>query len=227
MNEEYEIWLPLLNYNGVKLKSHYSVSNRGRIRSDEHSTTTIWKGKQIERHYPSSILTANLSNSGYYQIMLKTADEKLINVAVHRAVGFVFCTNDDPDKKKFVNHIDGNKLNNNFENLEWCTPSDNTEHAFINGLITLPGIRTPVKCLETGQIFDSLTSASLAMGRWPGYVSEKLSKNQQCTDCDGTKWTICIEPTLFDDTQPNYRFRVNCAIRKSKQKHTPKQLFRM
>ena len=52
---------------------------------------------------------------------------------MHRAVGFTFIPN--PENKPFINHIDCNKLNNNIENLEWCTPSENMIHAVENDRI--------------------------------------------------------------------------------------------
>ena len=41
---------------------------------------------------------------------------------LHRLVAMVYVPN--PDKKPCVNHIDGNKLNNNADNLEWCTSTE-------------------------------------------------------------------------------------------------------
>ena len=52
--------------------------------------------------------------------------------SVHRLVALAYC---DKDVGKCdVNHIDGNKLNNNFKNLEWVTKSENMIHAFSTGL---------------------------------------------------------------------------------------------
>lgn len=51
---------------------------------------------------------------------------------VHREIATLFVEN--RDSKPCVNHKDGNKLNNNAENLEWCTHSENTIHAYRIGL---------------------------------------------------------------------------------------------
>lgn len=52
---------------------------------------------------------------------------------VHRMVAELYLEN--PKNYKQVNHLDGNKLNNNVSNLEWCNQSMNTKHAYDMGLI--------------------------------------------------------------------------------------------
>lgn len=53
---------------------------------------------------------------------------------VHRSVALAFVNNPNPSKYEFVNHIDGNKQNNAFWNLEWCDIKMNTEHMHFTGL---------------------------------------------------------------------------------------------
>lgn len=54
------------------------------------------------------------------------------NIQIHRIIASIFCEREIG--KDYVNHIDGNKLNNSANNLEWCTKSENTLHSFKNGL---------------------------------------------------------------------------------------------
>ena len=69
--------------------------------------------------------------NGYLSVALhKDGTHK--NYRVHRLVAETFISN--PSNLPQVNHIDGNKLNNNVENLEWCTSQQNIQHAWTNGL---------------------------------------------------------------------------------------------
>jgi hypothetical protein len=68
-------------------------------------------------------------NKGYMYIVL---NEK--NCPIHRLVAIQFIPN--LENKEFVNHKDGNKLNNNVDNLEWVTRSENNQHAYDTDLNT-------------------------------------------------------------------------------------------
>lgn len=61
------------------------------------------------------------------------------NWAIHRLVAESFLPR--VEGKNYVNHIDGNKLNNRLDNLEWCTHQENIDHARANGLITDAKVR--------------------------------------------------------------------------------------
>lgn len=221
-----EIWLPLTEYNGKQLRPFYLVSNQGRLKSAAHVASVHYKRGLVNRNIPEIILSPNSNNAGYLQCALLTSSGTILNVPIHRAVAATFCKNDDTASKTFVNHIDADKHNNSAYNLEWCTPAENSKHASSAGLNLLPDPRTPVKRLETGEIFDSLSAASIAMGRWYGYASEKLSKGQVCKDKNEEIWTLVADASLADVTQSAYRQRVNSAISASKHLH-PKQLFKL
>lgn len=72
------------------------------------------------------------SNLGYYQIDLyKNSVRK--KFYIHRLVAEAYVKN--KYNKKFVNHKDSDRINNNFKNLEWCTKKENTQHAISKGRI--------------------------------------------------------------------------------------------
>lgn len=72
-------------------------------------------------------LKASLHNAGYLTVFV---DGK--NRLLHRLLAETFIPN--PDNLPCVNHKDGNKLNNDLSNLEWCTYSENNRHAYRTGL---------------------------------------------------------------------------------------------
>ena len=104
----------------------------------------IWKEASIKGYYISNlgrlkgrsgkILNLYINHEGYYTICLKLAGRysKSKSIKIHREVAKAFIPN--PNNLRVVNHKDGNKLNNIITNLEWCTDSENTIHAYKTGL---------------------------------------------------------------------------------------------
>lgn len=73
-----------------------------------------------------------LNGCKYYYSML-TIEGRIKKFYTHRLIAECYLEN--PKNKPQVNHIDGNKLNNNFSNLEWVTRQENMTHAKENGLM--------------------------------------------------------------------------------------------
>ena len=83
---------------------------------------------------------------GYKRIRVTDIETKTRRyLRAHRLVAKYFVKNPKPNEYDMVNHIDGDKMNNHYENLEWCNISINTQHAYDNGLIKDRGgwISTP------------------------------------------------------------------------------------
>lgn len=97
----------------------------------DYSNYIIYSDGRIYSKRNKKFLTMKISHDGYGRTQLYK-DKKYKNYNFHRVVAEVFIPN--PDNKPFVNHINGNKLDNRVENLEWCTQSENIKHAWKNGL---------------------------------------------------------------------------------------------
>ena len=122
-----EEWRDIIGFDG-----RYQVSNLGNVRStdrlykqsnaktDEYNH--IYKGKMLKPHY---------TIWGYKRVGL-SKNGKVKYFTIHKLVAEAFLKNNN--NYPCVNHIDGNKENNNVSNLEWCTYSRNNRHAREIGL---------------------------------------------------------------------------------------------
>ena len=122
-------------------------------------------------------MTNQLSNSGYYYVCLSNNKIKK-HLFVHRIVALEFI--DNPKSKEQVNHIDGNKINNCIENLEWLSRSENMKHAYKNGLNRYSSLQRqilskPIINLITGVVYDSIKKASIDYGISANYLGEMIS----------------------------------------------------
>lgn len=100
---------------------------------------TIDKNLVVYNHRQQAVKMPKLRKDGYLYYSLGDYSE-----TVHRLIARFFIPN--PYFYNVVNHIDGNKLNNSIENLEWCTSSHNNRHAWEAGLQPNKAEYITVKC---------------------------------------------------------------------------------
>ena len=163
-----EIWKNIEEYPG------YQVSNLGRIRTYNKVTYTDFHGKRI---WKNRIIKPKISKKDKCARVELWKDGKHKTVLVHRLVANAFLKK-YIDTNITVNHIDGNRLNNNIDNLEWMSRSDNIKYGFNNNQYD----NICRKCIleKNGKkyIFRSCSEASKFLNRNKNYVSMKINKNE-------------------------------------------------
>ena len=150
-----EVWKPIIIY-GITYEN-YEVSNLGNVRSLNFNNT----GK-------IGLLTPCKNGRGYLIVSLfKNGKSK--SFGVHQLVANAFLLNNK--QGKVVNHKDENKENNNVNNLEWVTQQENVRYSYrpmseeTKQKISERVNRKKVICIETKQIFDSITKAESWLGK--------------------------------------------------------------
>lgn len=106
LQQNKEIWKDVVGFEGK-----YKVSSLGNVINIK----------------TNRILKCNKTTIGYTQVTF-VCDGKSKSFHIHRLVGKAFIPN--KQQKKQINHKDGDKTNNNVDNLEWVTSSENGIHSY-------------------------------------------------------------------------------------------------
>ncbi len=128
-----EIWKEIHGYGG-----RYFISNHGRLKSIGG------------RKYPNGYISLGSIDFIGYRITTLRRDNKKKDIRIHVLVANAFIPN--PQNKPNVNHIDGDKGNNNACNLEWVTQKENIHHAIRIGLMNNKGSNHGMSKLNESQV---------------------------------------------------------------------------
>ena len=147
-------WKPIEDFPG------YEISSDGQVRCfrDYHGNIT-------NKHH---LLKPLLNKDGYYYVDLYTIHRKPVHKRIHRLVAETFIGKNDD---LVVNHINGDKLNNNVKNLEWVTAKQNSTLASQSGLYKTKSVRI----VETGETFDSIKACAEALKVHPSDINHVIS----------------------------------------------------
>lgn len=191
-----------LSKNLYSIKSSISCSTRGIYNSSFGFKWELDKEDKIENEIWKEINMKNEDTSGYFVSSLGRFKNKKgvimknynphhsgyiylrINIkkyALHRVVALTFIEN--TENKPFVNHIDGNKLNNKIDNLEFVTCSENNIHAHKIGLNKGYSRKITQYDLEMNEIqqFDKIKDASIKLDICYSSIKAALYKKQKTT----------------------------------------------
>lgn len=118
----------------------YEVSNLGNIKSLKRLHNIRGNSSYLTREH---ILKPSIRNGYYFVDLCK--NRKQNKVSIHRVVALTFIPN--IENKSQINHINGNKLDNRVDNLEWCTCAENIKHSFEIGLRNVEKIKDNMRKL--------------------------------------------------------------------------------
>lgn len=162
------VWKPISGFDGA-----YEISSTGLVRS---VTREIFNGKGVFAS-KSKILKPNTLAKGYFQVTLYYQNKRICK-QVHRLVAEAFIKNPMPDKYNQVNHKDGNKQNNNVDNLEWCDNSLNQIHAWKNGMQprTKKARKSAIHYRIGDMVFDSIRALARYFGKPDTYCRNNIHR---------------------------------------------------
>jgi len=129
-----KVWKDIIGYEGI-----YQVNKKGEVKSLKRKTQGTFTS--IDK-----LIKKSINLKGYYTYHL-SKEGKIKNILLHRLIAIYFI--DNPNNEKCVNHKDGNPLNNDISNLEWCSYSYNSFHGYEKN-----GRLNPNRKLKESQVIE-------------------------------------------------------------------------
>lgn len=168
------IWKDIPGFEGL-----YKVNNNGVV--VKYDTEYFSGCKASVNRIRKSFTVKQFNTNGYNRLPLCVEGRQRLYLT-HRLIALAFIPN--PENKGYVNHINGIKTDNRVENLEWCTSSENQQHAWDAGLRTMTEKMIncrPIRCLNNDMVFQSITAASKYLN---------ISAGSICQVCKGQRKTV-------------------------------------
>lgn len=216
---DYEVWAPFKYYryelNKEDIRCYYTryvfISNTGKVYHLRKATKAV---------------NGNKNNSGYSDSRVRT-DDGLINFRIHRAVACCFIPiSEELNKYNYhdlqVNHKDTVKSNNDLTNLEWCTGSQNAQHAVDNLLRAyLNGISHYATKPVLGEVH--------LPGPYQGFKFIRSGKAEiaSLTGTDGSSVNLCCNGRLKQAKGCYWRFATNKDILDYSEVRIPNELIKL
>lgn len=120
-----ELWKPIKGY-----EERYLISSCGRVKRIARTIPSNFYNC-FDRKLPEMILKPRKTKNGYLIISLFNGIFQK-NYFIHRLVAEAFINK--PEGKNYIDHLDGDKLNNYYKNLEWVSIAENNKRAYDLGL---------------------------------------------------------------------------------------------
>ena len=171
-----EIWVDIPGFRGL-----YQASSHGRIKSLARVRVSSSRYKRYKAYLKGKGMLGSEDKDGYLLVNLsKNGASKVFKI--HRLVLKSF--KPKPKGKDYCNHINGKKDDNRLENLEWCSRSENIQHAWKTGLYE--NVRKKIICVETGIRYNSLQHAARKLNLNRNGIS--LCARGKRKSCGGFTW---------------------------------------
>ncbi len=152
---------------------------------DEYPRYKISPDGRVYSMYQRRILKGIKTTGDRMTMAISTKNGPSKRMYIHRLVALAYIPN--PENYPVINHIDGDSLNNNVENLEWCTYAQNAQHAYDTGINSN---KKPVIQLDKNDVelarFSSVKEAAKHIGVTEGAIHYVLSGKG--TMSKGYKW---------------------------------------